>query len=90
MADRREEAIAKVTALVDARYGGSWEAAWLIYDRDGDDRITRPELIELLSDAGIGSVFTRGSWASGIIDAIDRNGDKVISLAEFKAAAGIE
>ena len=75
----------KVSALVAARFGGDYRAAFSHYDSDTDGTIRKDELKVLLADAGIGSGLTRWAWASGILDELDKDGDGGISWAEFDA-----
>ena len=84
-AEQRQELDHKVTALVRARFGGDYRAAFTHYDADGDEVISKSELRTLLSDAGIGNGLTRWAWANGIMEAVDKDGDGHISRAEFDA-----
>ena len=84
-AEQKRELDEKVTALVRARFGGDYRAAFNHYDADGNQTIDKDELKALLSDAGIGSGLTRWAWANGIIEAVDKDGDGGISWAEFEA-----
>jgi hypothetical protein len=79
----KQELRDKLAALVGARFGGDYEAAFGHYDADRDGAISRDELKALLGDAGVGSSWTRWAWAAGIIDELDANGDGVISWSEF-------
>ncbi|QEL20537.1 EF-hand domain-containing protein [Limnoglobus roseus] len=83
--DQRRELDEKVTALVAARFGGDFRAAFRHYDGDGDGVISKDELKVMLSDAGIGSGLTRWAWANGIMNEVDANRDGVIDWAEFEA-----
>jgi hypothetical protein len=82
---REAELKAKVGKLCDARFGGDYKKAFAHYDGDHDGLISKDELSELLSDAGVGNRITRGAWASGIIKKLDKNADEKISWAEFDA-----
>ena len=82
----KQELRDKLAALVAARFGGDYEAAFGHYDANHDGAISRDELKALLGDAGVGSSWTRWAWAAGIIDELDANGDGVISWPEFTAA----
>ena len=81
---KRQEIDDKVTALVKTRFGGDYRAAFAHYDADGNGTIDKDELKALLSDAGIGSGFTRWAWAKGIMGEVDTSGDGGISWAEFE------
>jgi Ca2+-binding EF-hand superfamily protein len=83
--EKRREIDEKVTALVKSRFGGDYRAAFARYDADGNGVITKDELKTLLSDAGIGSVWTRWAWAKGIMGEVDTGGDGGISWDEFAA-----
>ena len=83
--EKRQEIDEKVTALVKTRFGGDYRAAFAHYDTDGNGTIDKDELKALLSDAGIGSGFTRWARAKGIMGAVDTNADGGISWAEFEA-----
>ena len=82
---QQREVDEKVTALVKSRFGGDYRAAFAHYDTDGNGVISKDELKALLSDAGIGSGWTRWAWAGGIMDVVDTSGDESISWAEFAA-----
>jgi Ca2+-binding EF-hand superfamily protein len=86
MADRRQQLIDAVTALVDARYGGNWQIAWINYDDDADEKISARELSRLLKDAGIGSDWTRGMWGREIMRVMDRDQNGKLSYDEFRKA----
>ena len=58
------------------------------YDVDGDGKISKRELTQLLKDVEIGNSFTRGAWVNGIIDKVDLNADRAISWEEFQLVAG--
>lgn len=75
----------KIAAFVRANYGGDYKRAFEHYaaDRVG---IGADELKQLLADADIGNLFTRGSWVSGIMDRLDVNQDGRITWDEFEQA----
>ncbi len=77
----------KVTRLVDNRFGGDWNRAFQAYSRGGtgDGLIDDGELRSMLTDAGIGNSWTRGTWARKIIEKIDSDGDRKISWEEFRS-----
>ncbi len=78
----------RVEALVVARFGGQYRAAFAHYDANGDGMISKDELKTFLGEAGVGRSWTRWAWAEGIVDKLDANGDGVISWSEFAAAFG--
>ena len=75
----------KIAALVAANYGGDYKRAFDHYDADRVG-ISADELKQLLADADIGNLFTRGSWVSGIMDRLDVNQDGRIGWDEFEQA----
>ena len=81
--DHERELKQKVGALVQSRFGGDMKKAFAHYDSDKNGSISKGELTQLLSDAGVGSGLTRGMWASGIIGKLDGDGDGAISWGEF-------
>lgn len=83
--EQRQEIDEKVTALVTARFGGDYRAAFGHYDADGNGVISSEELKALLKDAGLGSGLTRWAWAKGIMAEVDTSGDGSISWDEFVA-----
>lgn len=87
-ADQRRELEEKVTALVAARFGGDYRAAFDHYDADRDGAVDDDELKALLKDAGVGSGLTRWAWAKGVMDEADRDKNKSISWAEFETLKG--
>ena len=83
---QRKELKEKVAALVTARFGGDYEAAFAHYDADADGGIGSPELKVLLADAGVGNVFTGWAWAAGVVEAMDADKDRRVTWEEFVAA----
>jgi Ca2+-binding EF-hand superfamily protein len=83
---QKQELTDKVTRLITDRFEGDYRKAFEHYDNDKrDGRINKAELGELLKDAGIGNWLTRGTWADGIIAALDADKDGMISGPEFEA-----
>lgn len=74
----------KVGALVASKYGGDYKKAFDHYDVDKNGAVGKSELMQLLSDAGVGNGITRGMWASKIIEKLDANVDKAIDWSEFE------
>jgi len=81
---RVTELVQKINTLVTNNHGGNARAAFDAYAGD-DGQVSRSELSDLLSDAGIGNFVTRGAWVSGIIERVDTNGSNSISWSEFQA-----
>lgn len=75
----------KVGRLVAERFSGSYPSAFAHYDDNGDGKIGRSELLDFLRDAAVGNLFTRGTWADGIIAELDLDHDGMISAAEFSS-----
>src|SRR5688500_10468900 len=83
----RRELRGKAAALVAARFGGDYAAAFRHYDADRDGALGRGELEALLADAGLGSGWTgRWTWATAIL--YDLDGGGAVSLPEFAAVFG--
>jgi hypothetical protein len=67
----------KVAKLVDEKFGGDYQAAFDHYNKNRDTGIDHGELMDLLGDADIGNFITRGFWADGVLDFLDKKaGDK--------------
>ena len=81
----KQELRDKVAALVAAKFGGDYRAAFGHYDADRDGAVSKDELKALLGDAGVGNSWTRWAWAAGIIEELDAGGDGLISWPEFAA-----
>jgi len=85
----KQELIQKVSALVERRFGGDYEATFNHYasKRTESGSIDSNELSDLLADAEIGNVFTRGMWVSGIMAELDKDKDGFITFSELEAIA---
>lgn len=85
------EVIVKVQALVKTKFHGDYLAAFAHYDLDHNQKLGHKDVVVLLEDCGIGNFLTRGVWASGVIAALDQNGDGTVTLAEmaFALAKGV-
>lgn len=81
--DPREELITLVNALVTHDFGGDYDACFSAYDGDKDKRINWGELTKLLSDAGVGSRWTRRFYVEGVFKELDANKDGFIERSEF-------
>ena len=75
----------KVAKLVTEKFGGDYKAAFAHYDTSRGNSIGKNELVQLLSDAGVGNALTRGTWAKKIIEKLDRNEDQAIAWSEFES-----
>ena len=85
----KQELIEKISALVESQYGGDFKAAFDHYasKRADSGSIDSDELSDLLTDAEIGNVFTRGMWVSGIMSELDTDKDGFITYSELEAIA---
>lgn len=81
-ADNRRELVSKLKAL-SARRGESWPELFAAYDHDHDGQIDADELEALLQAADVGNGFTRGAWATGILEHLDKDDSGGVSLAEL-------
>ncbi len=61
------------------------EAAFAYFDKDGDQKLTRGEIVDMLKQAEI-SGFIRGIVASKLIEGYDQSRDEAVDWQEFKAA----
>ena len=75
----------KVAALVEAKFGGDYQKAFEHYDSNHDGKVSKDELMTLLQEAGIGNFLTRSTWAAGVIEQLDTDGDGRISWPEFES-----
>ena len=80
---RVKELTTKIQALLDNKFSGSTETAFAHYDKGNNGTLSYEEVIDVLRDADVGNRFTRGMWASGIIDKLDTDKDGCISKVEF-------
>jgi Ca2+-binding EF-hand superfamily protein len=74
----------RIGNLVRVKFGDNYNRAFDHYDgTPKDGKISRAELINLLSDAAVGNAFTRGRWADAILAKLDSDRDGSISWSEF-------
>jgi len=78
----------KVGALVEKQFGGDYKKAFEAYDGDHDGGVNGDELSQLLKDAKVGTFVTRGMWVKGILDKLDKTGDRKIQWPEFESVFG--
>lgn len=77
----------KIAALSKKRFGAGdhWQELFDVYDADGDGMIPPDAVAQLLLDANVGNVLTRGEWVKGIFARFDTDESGAISFAEFLA-----
>tara|TARA_R110001592_G_scaffold138186_3_gene356794 strand:+ start:218 stop:496 length:279 start_codon:yes stop_codon:yes gene_type:complete len=61
------------------------EDAFAFFDKDGDGKLNKAEIVKLLKDAEI-TGFIRGMVSSKLIEGYDKDGDDLIDWEEFKFA----
>jgi Ca2+-binding EF-hand superfamily protein len=60
----------KIRRLVEDRFDRDYRKAFDHYDGN-DGALDRSELLAVLKDAKVGNRFTRGAWASGLLEKLD-------------------
>lgn len=80
----KETILNKIQILITNHFE-SPEKAFEFFDKNGDGKLTRKEIVKLLKQAEV-SGFIRGLVASKLIQGYDKDGDKFIDWKEFKAA----
>ncbi len=81
---RKEAILNKIQILITNHYNTP-EAAFAYFDKDGDGKLTKKEIVKLLKHAEI-SGFIRGIVSSKLIQGYDKDGDGLIDWEEFKFA----
>jgi len=81
---RKEAILNKIQILITNHYNTP-EAAFTFFDKDGDGKLTKKEIVKLLKQAEING-FIRGIVASKLIEGYDKDGDGLINWEEFKFA----
>ena len=88
MPDQNElELVRKLHGLVAKKFAGNYKRAFDYYatKRSNSGTIDREELADLLKDALIGNVVTRGMWADSVMEKLDKNRDGFISYSELES-----
>ena len=80
----KESILNKIQILITNHFD-SPEEAFSFFDKDGDGKLKRSEVVRLLKEAEI-SGFIRGIVASKLVEGYDASGDALIGWDEFKAA----
>ncbi|WP_282044436.1 EF-hand domain-containing protein [Winogradskyella flava] len=81
---RKEEILNKIQILITNHFSTP-EAAFAFFDKDGDGKLTKNEIKDLLKEAEING-FLRGIVSSKLIEGYDKDGDELIDWEEFKFA----
>lgn len=80
----KDDILKKIEILITHHFD-SPKNAFAFFDNDGDKKLSKTEIKNLLQEAKING-FIRGIVASKLIEGYDKDGDKLISWSEFKAA----
>lgn len=80
-----KETILKKIEILITNHFKTPDEAFAFFDIDGNKKLSSSEIKELLKQAEI-SGFIRGIVADKLIEGYDKDGDKLINWAEFKAA----
>lgn len=81
----RKEAILNKIQILITNHFTTPEDAFAFFDKDGDGKLSKSEIKNLLKDAEI-SGFIRGIVSSKLIEGYDKDGDELINWEEFKFA----
>ncbi|MDG5493069.1 EF-hand domain-containing protein [Psychroserpens sp. SPM9] len=80
----KKKILNKIQILITNHFN-SPEEAFAFFDKDGDGKLTKSEIKDLLKQAEI-SGFLRGIVSSKLIEGYDKDGDELIDWDEFKHA----
>jgi len=80
----KETILNKIQILITNHYNTP-EEAFAFFDEDGDGKLTKGEIKDLLKKAEI-SGFIRGMVSSKLIQGYDKDADGLINWKEFKFA----
>ena len=80
----KEQILNKIQILITNHFNTP-EEAFAFFDKDGDGKLTKGEIKDLLKQAEI-SGFIRGIVSSKLIEGYDKDGDELIDWEEFKLA----
>jgi len=81
----QKEAILNKIQILITNHFSTPEKAFAFFDEDGDGKLTKNEIKDLLKQAEI-SGFIRGIVSSKLIEGYDKDGDELIDWKEFKFA----
>lgn len=79
--DTKEQVIAKLKRLCAERFGD--DAKRMFDNYAVNENIDRNGLLKVLEEADIGGRFTRGIYATKVMEEIDKNNDGLISFVEL-------
>nr|WP_321223344.1 EF-hand domain-containing protein [uncultured Psychroserpens sp.] len=71
--------------IVITNHFDSPQDAFAFFDKNGDGKLSKSEIVSLLKQAEI-SGFIRGLVSSKLIEGYDNDGDELIDWQEFKSA----
>ncbi|WP_369999812.1 EF-hand domain-containing protein [Winogradskyella sp.] len=80
----KEQILNKIQILITNHFNTP-EEAFAFFDKNGDGKLTKGEIKDLLKQAEI-SGFLRGVVSSKLIEGYDKDGDGLINWEEFKFA----
>jgi len=98
VAGDQEYVLEKIAQMAESQKGdrsnASMKAMLADYDSGGKGCLNQDDLVRMLNDAGVcvkkfGICAPQSMVAKGIIDALDTDGDRCVTWAEYKVAAGI-
>ncbi|MEW4924108.1 EF-hand domain-containing protein [Algibacter sp. 2305UL17-15] len=80
-----KKTILKKIQIVLTKHFESPEDAFNFFDKDGDKKLSKDEIVSLLKEAEING-FIRGLVGSKLIEGYDKDGDEQVDWKEFKNA----
>lgn len=73
-----------INSLVTRKFGGDFDKAFSYYDFNGDGKLNRDNVSNVLADAGIGNFITRGLWVTGIMTELDTDLDGFVTKQQIQ------
>ena len=80
----KETILNKIQILITHHFNTP-EEAFAFFDKDGDGKLNKAEIVKLLKEAEING-FIRGMISSKLIEGYDKDGNGLIDWDEFKSA----
>lgn len=80
----KETILNKIQILITHHFNTP-EEAFSFFDKDGDGKLNKAEIVKLLKEAEING-FIRGMISSKLIEGYDKDGSGLIDWDEFKSA----